>query len=134
MFKNKLIHKITLEARRDKTFIDYFVTNVKTLNVIQDIRIYRSIGLDSDRYLLCPKVNFPPRGLNKDPKSFSKARRSFLKIRLFNDYSRKWLNRQRLTLHLDNIKTNETNVEKERENLQNIQNSAAYKSLRKIKR
>jgi hypothetical protein len=57
-----------LEARRQKSVIAYFIRNVKTLKVIQDIKVYRSIGLDSDRYLLCPKVNFPLRGLNKNKK------------------------------------------------------------------
>jgi hypothetical protein len=52
---------------------------VKTSKVIKDIRVYTSIGLDSDHYLLCPKVNFPLRGLNKNPKTFSKARRNFKK-------------------------------------------------------
>jgi len=42
------------------TDIDYFITNMKTSKVIQDIRVYRSFELDSDHYLLCAKVNFPP--------------------------------------------------------------------------
>ena len=68
LFKHKEIHKFTWEARGHKSIIDYFITNVKTSEVIQDIRIYRSNEIDSDRYLLCAKVNFPPRWLNKNNK------------------------------------------------------------------
>ena len=56
-FKQKEIHKFTWEARGDKS---YFITNMKTSKVIQDIRVYRSNEIDSDHYLLCAKVNFPP--------------------------------------------------------------------------
>ena len=44
------------------------ITNMKTSYVIQDIRVYRSNEIDSDHYLLCAKVNFPPRWLNKGKK------------------------------------------------------------------
>jgi len=37
-------------------------------------------------------------------------------------------------LHLNSIKANETNIEKEWEHLQNILKSAAYENLGKIKR
>ena len=59
-FKHKEIHKFTWEARGHKSIIDYFITNMKTSKVIQDIRVYRSNEIDSDHYLLCAKVNFPP--------------------------------------------------------------------------
>jgi hypothetical protein len=39
-----------------------------------------------------------------------------------------------VTPHLNNIKINVTDAEKEHENLQSILNPAAYKILRKIKR
>jgi len=41
---------------------------MKTSKVIQYIRVYRSNEIDSDHYLLCTKVNFPPRWLNKSKK------------------------------------------------------------------
>jgi len=41
---------------------------MKTSKVIQDIRVYESNEIDSDDYLLCAKVNFPPRWLNKGQK------------------------------------------------------------------
>ena len=41
-FKHKVIHKFTWEARGHKSVIDYFITNMKTSKVIQDIRVYRS--------------------------------------------------------------------------------------------
>ena len=41
---------------------------MKTSNVIQNIRVYRSNEIDSENYLLCSKVNFPPRWLNKGNK------------------------------------------------------------------
>ena len=67
-FKHIEIHKFTWEARGHKSIIDYFVTNMKTSKVIQDIRVYRSKEIDSGHYLLCAKVNFPPRWLNKSTK------------------------------------------------------------------
>jgi hypothetical protein len=51
-----------------RSFIDYFVTNMKTSKVIQDITIYRSTELDNDHYLLCAKTNFPLPWLNKNKK------------------------------------------------------------------
>jgi hypothetical protein len=60
LFKHKGIHKYAWETRGHKSLVDYFITNVNTWKVIQDIRLYRSIELDSDHYLLCAKVNFPP--------------------------------------------------------------------------
>jgi hypothetical protein len=59
-FKHIEIHKFTWKARGHKSIIDYFITNKKNSKVIQDIRIYRSKEIDSDHYLLCAKVNFPP--------------------------------------------------------------------------
>ena len=41
-FKHKEIHKLTWEARGNKSIIVYFITNMKTSKVIQDIRVYRS--------------------------------------------------------------------------------------------
>jgi len=74
-FKHKEIHTCTLEARGHKSIIDYFITNIRTSKVKQDIRFYRSTELDTDHYLLCAKVNFPNKQLNKNKGSFSKARR-----------------------------------------------------------
>jgi len=59
-FKHKEIHKFTWETRGHKSIIDYFIKNMKTSKVIQDIRVYRNNEIDSDHYLLCAKVNFPP--------------------------------------------------------------------------
>ena len=67
-FKHKEIHKFTWEARGHKSIVDYFITNMKTSKVIQDIRVYRSNEIDSDHCLLCANVNFPPRWLNKSTK------------------------------------------------------------------
>jgi hypothetical protein len=58
------------------SIIDYFVTNMKTSKVIQDIRVYGSVELDGDYYLLRAKANFSPRWLNKNKKSFNKARKN----------------------------------------------------------
>jgi len=57
-FKHKEIHKFTWEARGYKSIIDYFIKNMKTSKVIQDIRVYRSNKIDSDYYLLCAKSKF----------------------------------------------------------------------------
>ena len=64
-FKHKEIHKFTWEARGHKSITEYFITNMKISKVIQDIRVYSSNGIDSDHYLICTKVNFPPRWLNE---------------------------------------------------------------------
>ena len=68
-FKHKEIHQFAWEARRHKSIIDYFIANIKNSKVIQDIRVYRSNEKDSDNYLLCAKVNFPARWLNKGYKN-----------------------------------------------------------------
>ena len=57
---------------------------MKTSNVIQDIRVYRSNEIRSDHYLLCAKVNFPPRRLNKSNKKIRLKQDDFLKVRLLN--------------------------------------------------
>jgi hypothetical protein len=38
-FKHKECHKFTWEARGQKSIIDYFITNMKTSKLIQDIRV-----------------------------------------------------------------------------------------------
>jgi len=72
-FKHKKIQKFTWEARGHKSIFDYFITIMKTSKVIQDIRFYRSNEIGSDHYLLCAKVNFPPRWLNENNKNSIKA-------------------------------------------------------------
>jgi hypothetical protein len=42
----------------------------------------------------------------------------FFKIRLLNDESIRWLFTQRVKFHLNNIKENKTDIEREWENLQ----------------
>jgi len=101
-FKDKEFHKFTWEARGHKSIIDYFITNMKTSNVIQHIRVYRSNKIDSDHYLLCAKLNFPPRWLNKSNKKAPLKQEEFFKVRLLNDESIKWLYTQRVKLHLNN--------------------------------
>jgi len=55
---------------------------MKTSKVIQDIRVYRSNEIDGDHYLLCAKVNFPPRWLNKGNKKVPLKQEEFFKVRL----------------------------------------------------
>jgi len=60
-FKNKEIRKCNCDvARWHKSVIDCFMTSVKTSKVIQDIIVYRSNEIDSEHYLLCAKIHFPP--------------------------------------------------------------------------
>ena len=132
-FKHKEIHKFTWEAREHKSVIDYFITNMKTSKVIQD-RVYRSNEMGSDHYLLCAKLNFPPRCLNKSNKKTPLKQVEFFKVRLLNDESLRWLYTQRMKLNLSNTKEDEIDIEKERKNLQNILKSAANESLGIIKR
>ena len=69
-FKNKEIRKFTCEAvRGHKSVIDCFMTSIKTSKVIQDITVCRSKEIDSEHYLLCTKINFPPQWLNKGNKN-----------------------------------------------------------------
>ena len=49
-FKHKEIHKFTCEARGHKSIVACFRTNMKTSQVIQDIRVYRSNAMGTDRY------------------------------------------------------------------------------------
>jgi len=133
-FKHKEIHKFTWEARGHQSIIDYFITNMKTSKVIKDIRVYRSNEIDSDHYLLCAKVNFPQRWLNKGNKKAPLMQEKFFKVRLLNDESIGWLYTQRVKLHLNNTKENEIDIEKEWKNLQNILKSTTNESLGAIKR
>ena len=80
---------------------------------MQDIRIYRSNQIGSDHYLLCAKVNFPPRWLNKSNKKTPLKQDEFFKVRLLNDESIRWLYTQRVRLHLSDTKENEIDIEKE---------------------
>jgi hypothetical protein len=72
---------------------------MKTSKVIQDIRVYRSNEIDSDHYVLCAKVNFPPRWLNKSTKNAPLKQETFFKVRLLNDESIRWMYTQRVKLH-----------------------------------
>jgi len=101
---------------------------MKTSNVIQDIRVYRSNEIDSDHYLLCAKVNFPPRWLNKGKKKAPVKQEELFKVRLLQDES------IRLKHYLNTTKKNETDIEEEWKNLQNILKLAAYESLGTIKK
>jgi len=112
--KHKEIHNFTWEARGNKSIIDYFITNTKTSKVIKDIRVYRSNETDSDHYLLCAKVNFPPRRLNKCTKKAPLKQEEYFKVRLLNDESIRCT--QRVKLHLNNTKEKETDIEKEWKN------------------
>jgi len=103
-FKHKEIHKFTWKARRHKSIIDYFITNRKTSKVIQDIKVYRNNEIGSDHYLLCAKVNFQPRWLNKSNKKTPLKQDEFFKVRLLNDESIRWLYTQRVKVHLSNKK------------------------------
>jgi len=110
------------------------MTNMKTSKLIQDIRVYRSNEIDSDHFLLCAKVNFPPRCLNKGNKKAPLKQEEFFKGRLLTDESIRWLYTQTVKLHLNSTKENEIDIENEWKNLQNILKSAANESLGTIKR
>jgi len=71
------------------------------------------IEIGSDHYLLCAKVNFLPRWLSKSNKKTPLKQDEFLKVRLLNDESIRWLYTQRVKLHLSNIKEDEIDIEKE---------------------
>jgi len=62
------------------------------------------------------------------------VKQEFFKIRHLNNKNIRWCYTQGVELYANNIIINKRDVERERENLQNILNSAAYKSLGTIKR
>ena len=70
-------------------------------------RVYRSNEIDNDHYLLCAEVNLPPRWLNRSNKKVPLKQEEFFKVRLLNDEN------MRVKLHLNNIKENEIDIEKE---------------------
>jgi hypothetical protein len=107
---------------------------MKNSKVIKDIRVYRSKEIYSDHYLLCAKVNFPPRWLNKNTKNVPLKQEKFFKVRLLNDESIRWLYTQRVKLHLNNTKENEIDIDREWKTLQNILKSEANESLGTTKR
>jgi len=102
-----------LEARGHKSISDYFTTNMKTSKVIQDIRVHRSKVINSDHYLLCAEVSFPPRWLNKSNKKTPLKEDEFFTVRSLNDESIIWLYTQRVKLHLSNKNEDELDIEKE---------------------
>ena len=134
-FRHKNIHKYTWEARGQKSIIDYCISNFKMAKIIQNIRVYRGIELNTDHYLLGVKVEFPPRWLNKKSKNqIATKPDEFYKTNLLNDESTKWLYEQRIKFHMNKIEENSEDIEKEWKNLKQIIQSAAYESLGKIKR
>jgi hypothetical protein len=42
--KRKEIYKFNWEASGYKTIIDYFITNIKASNIIQDITVYKALN------------------------------------------------------------------------------------------
>jgi hypothetical protein len=60
---------------------------MKTSKVGQDTRVYRTNEIDSDHYLLCAEVNFPPRWLNKSNKEAPLKQEEFFKVKLLGDES-----------------------------------------------
>ena len=85
----------------------------ENLEVIQDVSVYKNIEVDSDNYLLCAKVNFPPPWLNKDKKNAPVKQEEPLKLRLLKDESIRWLYVQGEKLHLNTRKENEIDTEEE---------------------
>jgi transketolase len=90
--------------------------------------------LDSDHYLLCAKVNFLPRWLNKGNKKAPLKQEEFFKVRLLNGESIRWLYTQRVKPHLKTIQRKMKHIEKEWKTLQTRLKSAANESLRTMKR
>jgi hypothetical protein len=85
---------------------------MKTSKVMWDVRVYRSIELDSDPYLSSAKVNFPPLWLNNNIKKVP-VKQKFFKIGLSNNENKRWHYTQGVELYSNNTKRNETDVEKE---------------------
>mgnify|MGYP002224294368 CR=1 FL=1 len=134
-FKHKNIHKFTRESGDQRSIIDYIISNKKTSDIIEDVRVYRGANLNTDHYLLCTKINFPPRWLNKKKSSTIKSdTEQFFKVRLLNDKSIRWLYTQRLNFHLNKAGDLNDDIEEEWKILKQILTNAALESLGTIKK
>jgi hypothetical protein len=94
-FKHKDIHKYTWCTQGTKSIIDYAIANEMTAE------------LNMDHFLLCMKLQFPPRWKNsKNCNKFNRRNdhppQTKYKTRLLNDASIKWLYRRRIEGHLKN--------------------------------
>lgn len=124
-FRHKDIHKFTWEARGHKSIIDYCITNSKMAKVIQDIRVYRGIELNTDHYLLGAKIDFPPRWVNtKIMTTVIKKPEEFYKTKLLNDQSIRWLYQQRVKFY--------TNKRKQHRYRRRVEKHKAYTRISSI--
>jgi hypothetical protein len=97
------------------------------------MRVYRGAELNTDHFLLCMKLQFLRRwkkskNCNKFNRRNDHPSQTKYKTRLLNNDSIKWLYRRRIEDHLKNT-TEDTDVETEWSNIQNIINKAECKSL-----
>jgi hypothetical protein len=135
-FKYKDIHKYMWCTQGTKSIIDYAIANEKTAKLVKDTRVYRGAELNTD-FLLCTKLQFLPgwknsKNCNKFNRRNDHPPQTKYKTRLLNDDGIKWLYRRRIEDHLKNT-TEDTGMETEWSNIQNIINKAACESLGKIK-
>jgi hypothetical protein len=63
--KHKGIHKFKWQARNTKSVTDYTTGNEKMTTIVNDVRVYRSVELNTDHYLLSTRLSFPPGRVNK---------------------------------------------------------------------
>jgi hypothetical protein len=109
-FKNKDIHRFTRCACETKSVINYVIANLT-----KDVRVYGGAEVNTGLFLLCSKLQFPPRRKNcKNYNKFNERNHHLtyikFKIMLLNDSSIKWLYRRRIEEPLENI-TESTTVE-----------------------
>jgi hypothetical protein len=45
-----------------RSIIDYVIANEKAAKLIKDVRVYRRADLNTNHFLLCTKLQFPPNG------------------------------------------------------------------------
>jgi hypothetical protein len=100
-FKHKDIHEFTWSSRGTKSIKDYVIANETISKLLKYITMAE---LNTDHFLLCTKLQFPPRW--KNSKKCNKFNRrndhpppTKYKIRLLNYDSIKWLYR-RIEEHL----------------------------------
>ena len=57
-YRHKDIHKFTWEARGTRSIIDYVIINDRLKSNIEDTRVFRGSGIDSDHKLVESKFKF----------------------------------------------------------------------------
>jgi len=97
-YRHKDTHKFSWEARGARSIIDYVIINDRLKSNIEDTRVFRGSGIDSDHKLVESKFKFPTQAkhsYNKMDKTTYKKPPAF-KVHLLEQESIRILYRNRL--------------------------------------